>query len=51
MKTKPIVVDFILSIMEIEAWFLAEHSHFAKIDPKITLEAIADKLKFNPEKR
>jgi hypothetical protein len=47
-KTKPVVVDFILSIMEIEAWFLAEHGHFAKIDPGITLEAIAARLGFNP---
>jgi hypothetical protein len=49
-KTKPIVVDFILSIMEIEAWFLAEHSHFAKIDPAITLAAIVAGLQFDPEK-
>jgi len=49
-KTKPIVVDFILSIMEIEAWFLAEHTHFAKIDPAITLPAIVSKLGFDPEK-
>jgi len=27
-KTKPIPVEFILSVMEVEAWFLAEHSHF-----------------------
>jgi hypothetical protein len=47
-KTKPIIVDFILSIMEIEAWFLAEHTHFAKIDPTITLAAIAEKLRFDP---
>jgi hypothetical protein len=47
-KTKPIVVDFILSIMEIESWFLAEHTHFPKIDPAITLEAIASRLGFNP---
>jgi hypothetical protein len=47
-KTKPIVVDFILSIMEIEAWFLAEHNHFPKIDAAITLEAIAAGLGFNP---
>jgi len=49
-KTKPIVVDFVLSIMELEAWFLAEHTHFAKIDPAITREAILSALKFDPEK-
>jgi hypothetical protein len=47
-KTKPIVVDFILSVMEIEAWFLAEHSHFGKIDPGITLDEIIRVLNFNP---
>jgi hypothetical protein len=48
-KTKPIVVDFILSIMEIEAWFLAEHSHFPKIDPALNVPAIRGALGFDPE--
>jgi hypothetical protein len=48
-KTKPIMVDFILSIMEVEAWFLAEHSHFARIDPTITIAAIIAGLNFDPE--
>jgi hypothetical protein len=48
-KTKPIVVHFILSIMEIESWFLAEYTHFPKIDPKITLASITENLKFDPE--
>jgi hypothetical protein len=47
-KTKPIVVTFVLSVMEIEAWFLAEHSHFANIDPAITLAAITSSLSFDP---
>ena len=48
-KTKPIVVDFVLSIMEIEAWFLQEHTHLQRIDPHITVEAIVAALGFNPE--
>lgn len=48
-KTKPIAVDFILSIMEIEAWFLAEHTHLPKIHPAITVPAIVTALQFNPE--
>ena len=36
-KTSLIPVEFILAVMEIEAWFLAEVSHFAKIDPGITV--------------
>jgi len=47
-KTKPIVVSFVLSVMEIEAWFLAEHHHFAAIDPAITIEAIVHSLHFDP---
>lgn len=48
-STKPILVDFILSIMEVEAWFLAEHSHFGKVDLAITVPAIVAALKFDPE--
>jgi hypothetical protein len=48
-RTKPIVVVFVLSIMEIEAWFLAEHTHFPRIHPAITCGAIAAALGFSPE--
>ncbi|KVF71007.1 hypothetical protein WS75_22790 [Burkholderia sp. FL-7-2-10-S1-D7] len=47
-KTKLAPVQFILSIMEIEAWFLSEHMHFPKIDPAITAAAIHGALGFNP---
>jgi hypothetical protein len=47
-RTKPIVVDFILSIMEVEAWFLAEYSHFLNIDPRITIPAIIAACGFDP---
>lgn len=46
--TKPIVVDFILSIMEVEAWFLAEYTHFQNIDPRITVPAIIATYGFDP---
>ncbi|MBL8196756.1 MAG: hypothetical protein JNM06_23385, partial [Blastocatellia bacterium] len=49
-KTKLAPVNFILSIMEIEAWFLAEISHFSKIDTTITIEAINARLGFDIEK-
>jgi hypothetical protein len=48
-RRKPIVVDFILSIMELEAWFLAECSHFPRIDPAITIATIRSSLGFDPE--
>ncbi len=48
-KTSLIPVDFILAIMEIEAWFLAETTHYARIDPASTLAAIKSTLGFDPE--
>jgi hypothetical protein len=48
-KTSFIPVQFVLSIMEIEAWFLAETTHFEKIHPAITLAAIQSRLGFDPE--
>lgn len=47
-KTKLTPVQFILAIMEIEAWFLAEHIHFPLIDPTITVSAIQEQLGFDP---
>jgi hypothetical protein len=40
LKTSLAPVVFILSVMEVEAWFLAEYSHFEKIHPELTLELI-----------
>lgn len=34
---------------EIEAWFLAETTHYRKIDPAITVAAIKETLAFDPE--
>jgi len=48
-KTSLIPVEFILAILEIEAWFLAEVTHFPKIDPAITVAAIKATLGFDPE--
>ena len=48
-KTSLCPVRFILQIMEIEAWFLAETTHFSKISPSITLDTIKSALGFDPE--
>jgi hypothetical protein len=48
-KTSLIPVTFIPAIMEIEAWFLAETTHYQRIDPAITLAAIKTTLGFDPE--
>lgn len=48
-KTSLIPVEFILAVMEIEAWFLAEINHYQKIDPSITVPTIKATLGFDPE--
>ena len=35
-KTKPFPPTMLLAIMEIEAWFIAEHSHFVRLHPSLT---------------
>jgi hypothetical protein len=48
-NTSWIPVTFILAIMEIEAWFLSEATHFQRIYPCITVAAIIKNLGFDPE--
>lgn len=47
-KTSKAPVSFILSVMEIEAWFIAEHSHFQKINPELDVTKIEENFGFNP---
>lgn len=47
MKTKPIHVLFVLGIMEVESWFLAEHTHFARLDARLTPDNIKTTLGFD----
>lgn len=46
---KDIPVKFILSIMEIESWFLAEETHYPKINSSLTLSLIQSNKGFNPD--
>jgi hypothetical protein len=48
-KTNLAPVSFILSVLEIENWFLSEHTHFHLIEPSITVDAIKAQLGFDPE--
>ena len=48
MPTKYIPVNITLAIMEVEAWFLGEASHFLQIHPLLTNERIKAKIKFDP---
>jgi len=39
----------VLAVMEVEAWFLSEWNHFAKIDASLTVDRIHRELGFHPE--
>ncbi len=45
---KDIPIKFILSIMEIEAWFLAEENHYSKIDKTLDTNLIYNRLNWDP---
>lgn len=48
LRTDPIEPLLVLEIMEIEAWFLAEHSHFLQIHPSLTIGRIKQSFGFDP---
>lgn len=48
-RTSLVPVEFVLAIMEIEAWFISEATHFERIEPSITIDAIRSSLGFDPE--
>lgn len=47
-KTSLAPVTFVLSNMEIEAWFLADVSHYPKISDRLNAQIIASQLGFDP---
>jgi hypothetical protein len=48
LETNPIKPAIILSIMEIEAWFIGENEHFAKIHPDLTHSRVNRIIGFDP---
>jgi hypothetical protein len=48
LKTSPVNPLMVLAIMETEAWFLAEHTHFGRINDRLTLEVVTSTLNFDP---
>ena len=46
----PAKVELFLSVMEIEAWFLAEYTHFERLSPLLKLEAIKQQAGFDPSR-
>lgn len=48
LKTSPIKVTFVLGVMEIETWFIAEHTHLHKLHSSLTPILIKSRLGFDP---
>jgi hypothetical protein len=48
LQQQPIPVDLLLAVMEIEAWFIAETSHFQRINPLLTNGLIKKHLLWDP---
>jgi hypothetical protein len=48
LRTVPIQVVFILGVMEIETWFICEHTHFGRVNPALTTARIKAGLGFDP---
>jgi len=48
LKTVPIEVLFVLGVMEIETWFLAECTHFFRLNSALTIDAIRATCGFDP---
>ena len=44
----PVVPELILQIMEIEAWFIAEHTHFPRMHATLTHSTVCGKLGYDP---
>ncbi len=48
MKNEPVRVQLIVAVMETEAWFLGETTHFGRIHPSLTTSAVEAILCFDP---
>lgn len=47
-RRRPIDVLFVLAIMEVEAWFLMEYTHFERLHPALTMNRIKARVHFDP---
>ena len=46
-KTVPVLVNTVFAVMEVEAWFIAEYTHFQRIDPALTKDFVEAKMGFD----
>ena len=49
LKKKDYPFDIVIAVREVETWFLAESSHFLKVNKKLTGRFIEKHLGFNPD--
>lgn len=47
--TNDLPIEFVIAVMEVEAWFLQEWNHYEQIDQDLTIQSITDGAGFNPE--
>lgn len=47
-KFHQITILLVLAVMEIEAWFIAEHTHFGRRDAALSMDFIKSKVGFDP---
>jgi hypothetical protein len=47
LPNRPVDPLLVLAIMEIETWFLGEHSHFLHIHPSLTVDRVQQNFGFN----
>jgi hypothetical protein len=50
-RTKPIDPVITLGVMEIEAWFIREHTHFARVHADLSESAVQAALGFDPSEQ
>lgn len=44
----PIPCHIVFAVMEVEAWFIAEHTHFTRLLPSVSTEDVVATLRLNP---
>lgn len=48
LPSAPVDPAVILAVMETEAWFWAEHTHFERIDPRLSYDRLQEEFSFDP---
>jgi len=49
LRSKPIKVVFVLAVMEVEAWIIAEYTHLTKVHKRLTPAYVNSRLGLDPQ--